>query len=104
MSEGAPGTSTSSSAQAFDEVATQNLRQGTAERRDSFARAALVERFRGEFREMPGLWVTRAEARRLFGMPEDICERVLNQLVAEGMLIRSVDGIYRRPPIVSRRS
>jgi len=37
-------------------------------------------------------------------MPEDICERVLNQLVAEGLLIRSVDGIYRRPPsIVARR-
>jgi len=53
---------------------------------------------------MPGLWVTRAEARRLFGMPEDICERVLNQLVTEGMLVRSADGIYRRPPaIVTRR-
>jgi hypothetical protein len=53
---------------------------------------------------MPGLWVTRSDARRLFGMPEDICERVLNQLVAEGMLIRSADGVYRRPPsIVVRR-
>jgi len=54
---------------------------------------------------MPGLWVTRSEARRLFGVPEDICERVLNQLVAEGALMRSADGIYRRPPpIVARRS
>jgi len=47
---------------------------------------------------MSGLWVTRSEARRLFGVREDICERVLDRLVLEGLLIRSADGIYRRPP------
>lgn len=47
---------------------------------------------------MSGLWVTRAEARRLFGVREDICERVLDRLVADGMLIRSAGGVYRRPP------
>jgi hypothetical protein len=95
---------TSASAPAYDDVATENRSRDTAERRNSVARAALLDRFRGEFREMPGLWVTRSDARRLFGMPEDICERVLNQLVAEGMLIRSADGVYRRPPsIVVRR-
>ena len=71
---------------------------GDAERRNVIARAALVERFRTEFRTMPGLWVTPSEARRLFGAPEDICGRVLDQLVVEGMLIRNADGIYRRPP------
>ena len=48
---------------------------------------------------MPGLWVTKSEARRLFGVPEDICGRVLDMLVAEGMLIRGDDGVYRRPPL-----
>jgi hypothetical protein len=97
MSESARRTSTSSSPRAFDDVAAQNRREGTADRRDSVARAALVERFRHEFRTMPGLWVTRSDARRLFGVPEDICGRVLDTLVAEGMLIRIGDGIYRRP-------
>jgi hypothetical protein len=49
---------------------------------------------------MSGLWVTRSEARRLFGVREDICERVLDRLVVEGMLIRSAAGVYRRPPSV----
>ncbi|HEY7185633.1 MAG TPA: hypothetical protein VH436_03745 [Vicinamibacterales bacterium] len=69
-----------------------------SERREPLARAALLERFRQEFRTMSGLWVTRAEARRLFGVREDICERVLDRLVADGMLIRSAGGVYRRPP------
>jgi hypothetical protein len=81
------------------EVAAQNRRHGSEDRRDPVARAALVDRFRHEFRTMPGLWVTRSEARRLFGVPEDICGRVLETLVAEGMLIRGADGVYRRPPL-----
>ena len=73
------------------------------ERRDVASRVALVERFRAEFREMPGLWVTRAEARRLFDMPEDICQRVLDRLVGEGTLIRTGGGIYRKPPAIGSR-
>ena len=80
-------------------------RAGEVDRRNNAARAALLERFRAEFRDMPGLWVTCAEARRLFGVPEDICGRVLDQLVAERLLIRTADGIYRPPPRTgSRRS
>jgi hypothetical protein len=67
------------------------------DRRDSAGRAALLERFRSEFRALPGLWVTRSDAGRLFGLPEDICERVLNRLVTEGLLIRTADGIYHTP-------
>jgi hypothetical protein len=99
MAERARRTSTSSSPPEFDDIAAQNRRQGAADRRDSVARAALVDRFRREFRTMPGLWVTKSEARRLFGVPEDICGRVLDTLVAEGMLIRGDDGVYRRPPL-----
>jgi hypothetical protein len=97
MAERARKVSASDSAPAFDEVAAQNRRQGDAERRNPIAREALVERFRQEFRTMSGLWVTRSEARRLFGVREDICARVLDTLVAEGMLIRSGDDIYHRP-------
>ena len=85
------------------DVAAQNRRLDDHDRRNHAARAALVERFREEFRVRPGMWVTRAEARRLFGVPEDICERVLDRLVVEGMLIRNADGIYRRPPVFAGR-
>ncbi|HKE83107.1 MAG TPA: hypothetical protein VKB50_05105 [Vicinamibacterales bacterium] len=78
-------------------------RAGEVDRRNNTSRAALVERFRAEFRDMPGLWVTCAEARRLFGVPEDICQRVLDQLVAERLLIRTADGIYRPPPRTGNR-
>jgi len=73
------------------------------ERRDLASRAALVERFRAEFRQMPGLWVTRSDARRLFGVAEDICQRVLDVLVRDGALIRTSGGIYRTPPRLAGR-
>jgi hypothetical protein len=73
------------------------------ERRDVTSRAVLVERFRAEFRGMPGLWISRSEARRLFGVPEDICQRVLDVLVGEGTLIRTSGGIYRTPPAIGGR-
>src|SRR5262245_43129500 len=78
-----------------DPESSSESRTGEVDRRNNASRAALVERFRAEFRDMPGLWVTRAEARRLFGVPEDICGRVLDSLVSEGLLVRTADGIYR---------
>jgi hypothetical protein len=45
---------------------------------------------------MPGLCLTLTQATRLLGMREDICTRVLNGLVLEGGLIRTLDGIYRK--------
>jgi hypothetical protein len=83
--------------------AESDRRAGAVDRRNHASRAALLERFRAEFREMPGLWVTRSEARRLFGVPEDICGRVLDRLVVEGVLVRTADGIYRPPPRISAR-
>jgi hypothetical protein len=103
MAERASRTSASGSSPALGDVAPQNRRPEGADRRHPIERAALVERFRSEFRTMPGLWVTRSEARRLFGVPEDICGRVLDSLVAEGMLIQSADGVYRRPPPIAVR-
>jgi hypothetical protein len=49
-----------------------------------------------EFREMPGLKLTLAQARRLFALREDICARVLVALIEEGLLMRSCDDLFVR--------
>ena len=66
----------------------------STERRDPASRRALVDRVRTEFSEMPGERLTCAQARRLFAMRPDICERVLAELEREGVLIRGIDGRY----------
>jgi hypothetical protein len=85
------------------ENAAAERRVGEPDRRNHASRAALLDRFRAEFRDMPGLWVTRGDARRLFGVPEDICTRVLDRLVLEGTLIRTPGGIYHTPSRISHQ-
>lgn len=48
----------------------------------------LHARVAGEFREMPGLMLTLAQASRLFGLDADRCEHVLDTLVQQGLLVR----------------
>jgi hypothetical protein len=48
--------------------------------------ARLIQRISGEFREMPGLALTLPQARRLWGCDSDTCSRVIEALVAEGIL------------------
>jgi len=72
-----------------------------ADRRDPSSRQSLNERVCAEFREMPGLSLTLAQARRLLGMREDICTRVLDGLVVEGQLIRTPNGVYRKSMLAS---
>jgi selenocysteine lyase/cysteine desulfurase len=45
-------------------------------------------RVTGEFREMPGLTLTLAQAARLFSLDPERCERVLGALVQHGVLVR----------------
>jgi hypothetical protein len=59
-------------------------------------RALIAERVRGEFREMPGLTLTLAQARRLWSLDADTCNEVLTQLVASGFLCRRADGAFCR--------
>ena len=47
---------------------------------------ALRERVRGEYLEMPGLRLTLAQAARLFDLELRLCSRVLETLVADGIL------------------
>jgi hypothetical protein len=47
---------------------------------------ALTARLLAEFREMPGLRITAAQAARLFSLNAAVCERLLAALVDAGAL------------------
>jgi hypothetical protein len=64
------------------------------DRRGGGARAQLLDRIRGEFKEMPCLRLTCRQAQRLFGMRADISERVLATLIGEGLLTCGPDARY----------
>jgi hypothetical protein len=58
--------------------------------------AALAERVRGEFREMPGLKLTLAQAGRLWSLDTSTCRKVLLELVETGFLSEAGDGAFCR--------
>lgn len=62
----------------------------------------LVVRIRGEYREMPGMRLTVAQARRLWQLDAGQCDAVLEALVAEGFLVRTHDGAYIALPSTPR--
>ena len=66
------------------------------DRRDISARAALVARVISQFHEIPGLRITLPQACRLVDVREDICVRILDSLVVEGALGRTIKGLYYR--------
>jgi hypothetical protein len=53
-------------------------------------------RIRAEYLEMPGMKLTVDQVRRLCGVGSDICEVVLDALVAERFLSVRSDGRYLR--------
>lgn len=55
---------------------------------------ALLDRIRGEYREMPGLQLTVAQASRLWQIDQPTCERVLAQLIHEDFLRQTPNGGY----------
>ena len=56
----------------------------------------ILRRIRGEYMEMPGLRLTVAQARRLWGLDRAVCDGVLSALVDVEFLIRCRDGQYVR--------
>lgn len=56
----------------------------------------MLQRIRGEFLEMPGLQLTRPQARRLWGLEEDECGQFLEFLVETGFLCRRGRDSYAR--------
>jgi hypothetical protein len=63
-------------------------------RQDPDAREQLVQRVLSEFREMPCLRLTPQQARRLFGLREDVTTRVIDTLILEGHIRQDADGRY----------
>jgi predicted transcriptional regulator of viral defense system len=58
--------------------------------------SALLGRVQSEYLEMPGLKLTEAQARRLWGLDDNTCGVVLATLIKQGFLKRSANGTYVR--------
>jgi len=58
----------------------------------------LAVRARAEFREMPGMCLTPAQAARLWQLSPDEAQALLLQLVRDGYLVRR-DGLRYRLPL-----
>lgn len=58
----------------------------------------LVARVQAEYRDMPGLSLTAAQASRLLGIDHSECERVLHALVLDGALYHTPHGTYVAAP------
>jgi len=56
--------------------------------------AAMLQRIRSEFREMPGLSLTIPQASRLWHLDHRSSEQLLDALVLDGVLRRKADGAY----------
>src|ERR671911_3015109 len=52
------------------------------------------QRIRRDFAVLPGLALTFMQARRLWALPEDACQQLLDALVAEGFLWVTSDSRY----------
>jgi len=63
----------------------------------------VLRRVQGEFLEMPGLRLTQAQARRLWGLEASACDALLGALVDAKFLFRTRDGAFMRvehaPPV-----
>ena len=58
--------------------------------------SATLVRVKSEYLEMPGLKLTEAQARRLWGLDGNTCRVVLVTLIERGFLKRSANGHYVR--------
>jgi hypothetical protein len=56
----------------------------------------VLQRIQGEYVEMPGLRLTAAQAQRLWGLEQDICDALLGALVDAKFLARTRDGAFIR--------
>lgn len=63
----------------------------------------LLPRVRGEYFEMPGLYLTVAQAARLWGLEAVVCEALLSRLVASGFLRQTAAGAFALATSENRR-
>ena len=59
----------------------------------------LLARVRGEYLEMPGLALSLDQAQRLWNLPRQDCERLLDALVGSGFLACTRLGMFVRADI-----
>ena len=58
--------------------------------------SGLLQRVREQYREMPGLALTKPQAMRLFGVAPSVCAAMLRALVMENSLSRTGEGVFVR--------
>ncbi len=56
--------------------------------------AEIVRRVSAEYQEMPGLSLTMPQAAYLLGLSPDVCASVLEALVRQGVLRRTMHGRF----------
>ena len=56
--------------------------------------AALVNRIKAEYRELPGLQLTPWQAQRLWGLDQVQCDAILEVLVETSFLRKTKNGAY----------
>jgi len=61
---------------------------------DSFGVKDWLQLIQAEYRELPGLNLTKPQMRRLWGLDDSICDAVVDTLVASRVLRPSVHGTY----------
>ncbi len=75
---------------------SRQIQQSLPDRRNQTSREQLLGRVRAEYEELRGLNLTFAQARRLFGLREDVCLRVLTKLMRDGLLRVTPEHLYVR--------
>ena len=75
---------------------SRQIQQSLPDRRNQASREQLLRRVRAEYEDLRGLNLTFAQARRLFGVRDDVCLRVLNKLIRDGVLRVSPENLYVR--------
>ena len=61
---------------------------------------ALLRQVCEQYRDMPGLKLTKPQATRLFGVAPSVCAAMLRALVMENFLSRAGDGVFVRSTAV----
>ena len=62
----------------------------------------VLQRVQGQYREMPGLPLTTAQAQRMWGLDRAACDALLGALVDAEFLYRTRDGAFMRSEGSSR--
>ena len=55
-----------------------------------------VQVIRSEYLEMPGLSLTKPQARRLWGLDQETCDALIDQMVSAKFLRRTASDCYVR--------